>query len=78
MRYFMLESQKETVRWAEILGDNIKKDFKEIEQEGVDLIHLFQVMDNWRAVLSMTINLRSQYNTCDYILITDVCALIII
>ena len=74
----MLESQKETVRWAEILGDNIKKDFKEIEQEGVDLIHLFQVMDNWRAVLSMTINLHSQYNTCDYILITDVCALIII
>jgi hypothetical protein len=41
-------------RWV----DNIKMNLREIEWDGVDLIDLVQGRDQWRALLSMEMNLR--------------------
>jgi hypothetical protein len=41
-------------RW----GDNIRMYLREVEQEGVDWIHLSQDRDQWRAVVNMVMNLR--------------------
>jgi hypothetical protein len=41
-------------RWE----DNIEVDFRETEMEGVDLIHLAQGRDLWRALVNTVMNLR--------------------
>jgi hypothetical protein len=38
--------------------DNIKKDFREIEWDGIDLIDLAQDRDQWRALVNTVMNLR--------------------
>jgi hypothetical protein len=38
--------------------DNIKIDFKEIELEVLDWIHLFQDRDRWRALVDTAMNIR--------------------
>jgi hypothetical protein len=40
-------------RWE----DNIKMDFKEIEWEGVEWIHMAEDWDRWHAVMSLVMNL---------------------
>jgi hypothetical protein len=37
--------------------DNIKIDFREIEWDGMDWIHLAQNRDQWRAVVNTVVNL---------------------
>jgi hypothetical protein len=41
-------------RWK----NNIRMDLREIGWEGVDLIHLTQVMDQWRALVNTVMNLQ--------------------
>jgi hypothetical protein len=36
--------------------DNFKMDLREIEWDGMDLIHLAQERDQWRALTNMVIN----------------------
>jgi hypothetical protein len=38
-------------------GDNIKIDFKDIESEDVDWIHLIKDMDQWWAAVNTVMNL---------------------
>jgi hypothetical protein len=38
--------------------DNIKRDFRGIEWDGVDWIDLAQDRDQWRALVNMVMNLR--------------------
>jgi hypothetical protein len=41
-------------RWV----DNIKRDLKEIDWDGVDWIDLAQVRDQWSALVNTVMNLR--------------------
>jgi hypothetical protein len=41
-------------RWV----DNIKMDLRDIGWDGMDLIYLAQVRDQWRAVVKTVMNLR--------------------
>jgi hypothetical protein len=45
-------------RWE----DNIKTDFQQTEQEGVDRIHLDQDRDQWRAFVNTVMDLRVSKN----------------
>jgi hypothetical protein len=38
--------------------DNIRMDFREMSWEGVDLMHLAQDKDQWRALVKTVMNIR--------------------
>jgi hypothetical protein len=50
-------------RWK----DNIQMDIKEIQQEGVDWIHLAQVRDRWRALVNTIMNLWVPQNAVNFL-----------
>jgi alpha-glucosidase (family GH31 glycosyl hydrolase) len=55
---FWWESQKEKDHLKDQGVDGIKMDLREIGWGGVELIHLAQDRDRWRAVVNAVMNLR--------------------
>jgi hypothetical protein len=48
------EGKRSLHRWE----DNIKIDFREIEWDSMDWIHLAQGRDQWSALVNMVINIQ--------------------
>jgi hypothetical protein len=57
-----LEGKRALGRHRRGWEDNIKIDLREIAWGSIDSINLAQVRDQWRALLSMVINLRLPQN----------------
>jgi hypothetical protein len=51
------EERRPLVRRRRKWDDNIRTDFREIDWEGVDSVHLAEDRDQWQVLVNMVMNL---------------------
>jgi hypothetical protein len=74
-RIFGPKKEEVTGGWRKLLEsfrrewkDNIRMDLREIGLEGLDLIHLAEDRDQWRALVNTVMNLWVPLNARDFLI----------